>query len=85
MARKACKGENGFAWKKSKELVIALSHFIKLGLVRFHVNFDLRGSKSMTSYELVELVSIIFYCRQISVHLPEFVILAAYWQVNLIE
>ena len=39
----------------------------------------------MTSDELVEMVAVIFYCRQITVHLPEFVILAAYWQVNVIE
>ena len=85
MTGKAREGENGFAWKNSKDLAVEWNHFNELGLVGFHESTDLGGSKSMTSDELVEMVAVIFYCRQITVHLPEFVILAAYRYENLIK
>ena len=63
MTRKACKGENGFAWMAFKKLVKALKHFNELGFAGFHESYDFVVFKSVTSDKLVELMAVIFYCR----------------------
>ena len=68
-----------------KKLVKALKHFDEFGLAGFHESFDFVVFKSMTCDEPVELMAVIFYCRQVTIHLPVFVLLAPFGHPNLIE
>ena len=68
-----------------KKLVKAQKHFDEFGLAGFHESFDFVVFKSVTCDKPVELMAVIFYCRQVTVHLPVFVLRAPFGYPNLIE